>query len=881
MDGGSNWVTQHSGTDTLFSIYFTSAQNGFAVANGGKIFKTNNAGLTWISQASISNQNLNDILFVDADTGYIVGNKGTILKTIDGGMNWRVQPTGLTANLTSISIPSAQIGYIGGWEYASAGNYKKAILLKTINGGGPTLTCTPVFITNSFGAINTCLGNTSTFTISAWGTPPFSYRWYKNGVLIDSTIATSSTTDNYTTPVLTNADTGHFVYCKITNQCLGGTSTTVSSDTIRLLRPQCIPVSAVYTNMGTVFVYLNSPNPIAGYATFTAYVTGTPPFTYSWYVNNNLQYTTTDTAKSQTFNYAANGATSYQIMCKISNCDGCISGTGGGTNAVYCYGILDANCPMATFTDPINQTKTTCQTATFSVPVYCTNCNDLEYSWYKNGTLVNSGSMSTFGSFPVISYTTPALTLADNGNTYTLHVGYCWDFIWGGGYWTSSPATLTVIQPVTISQQPVNQIIVPGNTATFLTTVAGPPPYSYSWYTNGVLSSSTLNTSSTSSSFTTPILNQTDFNNSYYCVVSNGAGCYTTTSDVVHLHCASFHSVALTGCDSVSLNNQTYTQSGDYVQVFPDSLGCDSILNIHVALLGINNSILQQLQDLSFQPGNAASFTTSVNGNPPFSYYWFKNGVVLDSLLASSDSSDTFNIPALSLVDIGSSYSCTVIFGGGCDTLYSDTAHLICTTSGAISPVACDSISINGQTYTSSGLYVQTLSNSWGCDSTLTINLTVTNIIDSILQNGSTLSSSISGATYQWVDCENGFAAIAGATNQSFAPIVNGYYALIISKGLCVDTSACYNVNSVGINKLDFEEGITIFPSPVKNILQIASTSMLINEIKLYNSIGALLIEQKQNKKQVSIDLSSHANGIYFVEIKTEKGHIRKKVVKE
>jgi hypothetical protein len=255
--------------------------------------------------------------------------------------------------------------------------------------------------------------------------------------------------------------------------------------------------------------------------------------------------------------------------------------------------------------------------------------------------------------------------------------------------------------------------------------------------------------------------------------------------------------------------------------------------------------------------------------------------VVVDSLVASSDSSASFSIPALSLVDIGSTYSCTVIFGGGCDTLSSDTAHLICTTSGAITPVVCDSISINGQTYISSGMYVQTISNQYGCDSTLTINLTITNLVDSILQNGAILSSSISGANYQWVDCENGMAAIPGATNQIFNPTSNGYYALVISKGLCVDTSACYNVNSVGINKLDFEDGISIFPSPVKNVLQITSTSLLIHEIKLYNSIGALLMQQKQNKKQVNIDMSNYPNGIYFVEIKTDKGNLQKKVVKE
>jgi hypothetical protein len=297
--------------------------------------------------------------------------------------------------------------------------------------------------------------------------------------------------------------------------------------------------------------------------------------------------------------------------------------------------------------------------------------------------------------------------------------------------------------------------------------------------------------------------------------------------------------------------------------------------------LGLNNSISQQPINPTFMLGDSALFSTTVNGNPPFSYFWYSNGLLIDSTINTTATSSTYTTGLLSLADIGNYYTCVVSFGGGCDTIASDTVHFICTSSNTISPEACDSISINGQSYTSSGIYNQTLSNHYGCDSTLTINLTVTNLVDSILQNGSTLSSSITGANYQWVDCENGLAAIPGATNQSFNPTVNGFYALIINKGLCVDTSVCYNVNSVGINKLDFEEGISIFPSPVKNVLQITRTSLLINEMNLYNSIGALLIQQKQNKKQVSIDLSSYANGIYFVEIKTDKGNLRKKVMKE
>lgn len=50
-------------------------------------------------------------------------------------------------------------------------------------------------------------------------------------------------------------------------------------------------------------------------------------------------------------------------------------------------------------------------------------------------------------------------------------------------------------------------------------------------------------------------------------------------------------------------------------------------------------------------------------------------------------------------------------------------------------------------------------------------------------QVGPTLSANNSGATYQWVDCDNGNAPITGATSQSFTPSNSGNYAVIITEG--------------------------------------------------------------------------------------------------
>ncbi len=81
-------------------------------------------------------------------------------------------------------------------------------------------------------------------------------------------------------------------------------------------------------------------------------------------------------------------------------------------------------------------------------------------------------------------------------------------------------------------------------------------------------------------------------------------------------------------------------------------------------------------------------------------------------------------------------------------------------TSSTLTETACGSYTLNGQTYTSTGTYIQTLTNAQGCDSTITLNLTIPVIDNTITTlNGLTFTANQAGASYQWVYC-NGNAPI-------------------------------------------------------------------------------------------------------------------------
>src|SRR5207253_1999012 len=137
-------------------------------------------------------------------------------------------------------------------------------------------------------------------------------------------------------------------------------------------------------------------------------------------------------------------------------------------------------------TQPVNQTVTAGQTATFTV--VASGTAPLSYQWQKNGANIAGATSS--------SYTTPATAIADSGATFDVVVSN------SVGNATSNLATLTVsaapLAP-TITTRPANQTVTAGQTATFTVVASGTAPLSYQWQKNGANIAG-----ATSSSYTTP-----------------------------------------------------------------------------------------------------------------------------------------------------------------------------------------------------------------------------------------------------------------------------------------------------------------------------------------------------------------------------------------
>lgn len=267
----------------------------------------------------------------------------------------------------------------------------------------------------------------------------------------------------------------------------------------------------------------------------------------------------------------------------------------------------------------------------------------------------------------------------------------------------------------------------------------------------------------------------------------------------------------------------TYTQSGVYKDTIRNQRGCDSIITVVVKLLESYNSIKTTVCK-SYQ-------------SPSKKYTWTQSG----------------------------SYSDTLKNYAACDSIITINLTVLTPTTATISPSACESYRSPGRKrlFTASGTYSDTLTNYRGCDSILTINLTITSVNNGITLSGRTLTATQNGASYRWLNCASNMMVIPNETGKSYTPTVNGIYAAEIKLNNCMDTTECMTVSGVGLNELGAGIQFSIFPNPTSGSIQIQSNALADQfEVYIYEINGTLVYAGPYTKNTV-LDLSSLTKGLY------------------
>lgn len=202
--------------------------------------------------------------------------------------------------------------------------------------------------------------------------------------------------------------------------------------------------------------------------------------------------------------------------------------------------------------------------------------------------------------------------------------------------------------------------------------------------------------------------------------------------------------------------------------------------------------------------------------------------------------------------------------------------------------VACNSYTwIDGVTYTETPLVVPTYTipngAANGCDSLVWLLLSVTQMNMVVTGTPSNVRVAQTNALYQWLDCENNYAPIAGATTRIYEPSQSGVYAVQVEFSGCIDTSDCYTFDlvDVGIKDITSSSNINLYPNPSNGNFYIDLNGLVSTEIRVVDLNGRVIHSQKPlNSVVVNVDFKANP-GIYLVEVYTEKGRVIKKVVLE
>ena len=166
------------------------------------------------------------------------------------------------------------------------------------------------------------------------------------------------------------------------------------------------------------------------------------------------------------------------------------------------------------------------------------------------------------------------------------------------------------------------------------------------------------------------------------------AGCDSITTLHLNIRPATYGALQLAACagTTITYNNKPYALAGVYSDTLVNYYGCDSIVTLTIAF---TPAII-----INIQQNICAGDTFYLNGNK-----YYETGTYYDTLTAAS----------------------------GCDSILTITIIKLPLATGGIAVSSCfgDSAEYNGKFYTVAGTYTDTLTASTGCDSIVTIQVTI------------------------------------------------------------------------------------------------------------------------------------------------------------
>ncbi len=193
------------------------------------------------------------------------------------------------------------------------------------------------------------------------------------------------------------------------------------------------------------------------------------------------------------------------------------------------------------------------------------------------------------------------------------------------------------------------------------------------------------------------------------------------------------------------------------------------------------------------------------------------------------------------------------------------------------------------ETYTVGGTstVMDTITNVSGCDSIMTITLTIDTVNTTVSDNSmGVLTANSTTGTYQWLSsCDGIPQVLVGETNQSFnfLSLGNGYFSVVVTEGSCTDTSDCILTDVFSLKEFE-QTSFEVYPNPTLqefNIILSSYESMVLMTISDING-KIIRTEWFYNVNEINgIDFEAES-GVYIITLINSEGKLsRTKLIKE
>jgi hypothetical protein len=190
-------------------------------------------------------------------------------------------------------------------------------------------------------------------------------------------------------------------------------------------------------------------------------------------------------------------------------------------------------------------------------------------------------------------------------------------------------------------------------------------------------------------------------------------------------------------CDNYTINGQTYTASGSYIQTLINDAGCDSLLTLNLTINNNSYTVNETVCNSYIFDGNTLTSSgvytgTFTNAASCDSVVTLNLTIANDVVTVNETACDSYEFDGNTLT-VSDTYIASFVNAFGCDSIV--TLILTINTSDAVivNETACDSYEFDGNTLTVSDTYIATFSNAAGCDSVVTLNLTIITVENDVL----------------------------------------------------------------------------------------------------------------------------------------------------